>query len=74
MTVGRLGELGHDVRDIRGTPDRGLEDSGLWTTSQADGRVLIITGRGLTEFRGFALRHPDLFACVSRIGERSIRR
>jgi|HubBroStandDraft_1064217.scaffolds.fasta_scaffold1087704_1 predicted nuclease of predicted toxin-antitoxin system len=51
MTVERLRELGHDVRDIRGTTDQGLEDPDLWTTAQTDGRVLITTDRGFTEFR-----------------------
>jgi predicted nuclease of predicted toxin-antitoxin system len=31
--------------------DQGLEDPDLWSTAQADGRVLISTDRGFTEFR-----------------------
>jgi predicted nuclease of predicted toxin-antitoxin system len=30
MTVDRLRELGHDVKDIRGTGDKGLADADLW--------------------------------------------
>ena len=29
MTVGALRLLGHDVRDIRGTPEEGMEDDAL---------------------------------------------
>jgi len=51
MTVERLRELGHDVRDVRGSEDQGLEDSGLWSAALADGRMLITTDRGFTEYR-----------------------
>jgi hypothetical protein len=30
ITVERLPELGHDVRDVRRTPDQGVEDAELW--------------------------------------------
>jgi predicted nuclease of predicted toxin-antitoxin system len=58
MTVDRLRELGHDVLDIRGTPDQGLDDTDLWNTAQIGGRVLITTDRGFTEFR--AVPHPGI--------------
>src|SRR5580658_4592779 len=51
MTVDRLRTLGHDVRDIRGTPDRGLKDPELWSSAQIDGRLPLTTDRGFTEFR-----------------------
>ena len=51
ITVEGLRELGHDVRDIRGTPDQGLVDPDLWKIAQADARLLITTDRGFTEFR-----------------------
>ena len=35
MTVEHLRELGHDVLDIRGTPDQGLDDQNLWDAAQA---------------------------------------
>ena len=67
MTVERLRELGHDVRDIRGTPDQGLEDPDLWTTAQTDRRVLITTDRGFTEFR--AVSHCGILTIsMSRSG------
>ena len=30
MTVRYLGMMGHDVRDIRGTVDEGIQDDALW--------------------------------------------
>jgi predicted nuclease of predicted toxin-antitoxin system len=51
MTVEHLRELGHDVLDIRGTPDQGLEDLDLWNAAQASQSILITTDRGFTEFR-----------------------
>jgi hypothetical protein len=31
MTVRALPALGHDIRDIRGTVDEGMEDEELWS-------------------------------------------
>jgi predicted nuclease of predicted toxin-antitoxin system len=54
MTVDRLRALGHDVRDVRGTPDRGLKDPDLWSVALTDRRLLATTDRGFTEFRTVA--------------------
>ncbi len=54
MTVNRLLELGHEVKDIRGTPDQGLGDPGLWSVAMTEGRLLITTDKGFTENRGTA--------------------
>jgi len=54
MTVDRLRELGHDVKDIRGTADRGLVDLDLWNVAVTEGRLLITTDKGFTEYRGVA--------------------
>ncbi|MDX2153634.1 MAG: DUF5615 family PIN-like protein [Bryobacteraceae bacterium] len=51
MTVDHLRESGHDVKDIRGTADQGLEDSDLWTLAMTEGRLLISTDKGFTEYR-----------------------
>src|SRR5713226_3482904 len=51
MTVNRLRELGHDVQDVRGTPDQGVEDPDLRSAALAGSRLLITTDRGYTEFR-----------------------
>lgn len=51
MTVGRLRELGHDVKDIRGTEEEGLADAGLWDVAVRERRLLITTDKGFTEYR-----------------------
>src|ERR1019366_1673677 len=52
MTVAGLRELGHDVKDIRGTRQQGLSDADLWTLALAQERMLITTDKGFTERRG----------------------
>jgi len=51
MTVETLRKLGHDVRDIRGTPDEGMPDPELWSKSQSEGRLLITTDKGFSKHR-----------------------
>jgi predicted nuclease of predicted toxin-antitoxin system len=51
MTVDRLRELGHDVKDIRGTDDEGMADTGLWEVAVRERRLLITTDKGFTEHR-----------------------
>jgi predicted nuclease of predicted toxin-antitoxin system len=51
MTVDHLRELGHDVRDIRGTADEGLGDSALWDVAIRERRLLITTDKGFAEHR-----------------------
>ncbi len=58
MTVGHLRELGHDVKDIRGTPEQGLPDIDLWSMALLEGRALITTDKGFTEYR--AVPHPGI--------------
>ena len=41
MTVRALREVGHDVRDIRGTPDEGATDVSIWKMAQREKRLLI---------------------------------
>src|SRR5258706_10681548 len=54
MTVNLLRGLGHDVKDIRGTADQGLEDPVLWSVAMTEGRLLISTDKGFTEHRSTA--------------------
>jgi len=54
MTVNRLRELGNDVKDIRGTEVQGLGDRDLWSIAMTEGRLLITTDKGFTEYRGTA--------------------
>lgn len=51
MTVSGLRDLGHDVKDIRGTAQQGLPDTDLWTVSLTEERMLITTDKGFTERR-----------------------
>jgi predicted nuclease of predicted toxin-antitoxin system len=51
MTVGALCLLGHDVRDIGGTPEEGMEDDALWEMAQREERLLITTDKGFTRYR-----------------------
>jgi predicted nuclease of predicted toxin-antitoxin system len=52
MTVDALRDLGHDVKDLRGTSSQGLLDSDLWRAAMADQRMLVTTDKGFTEYRG----------------------
>ncbi|MBL7153634.1 MAG: DUF5615 family PIN-like protein [Phycisphaerae bacterium] len=49
--VGQLSRLGHDVLDIRGTPDEGLTDDLLWAMACNEERLLITTDRGFAHNR-----------------------
>jgi predicted nuclease of predicted toxin-antitoxin system len=51
MTVNRLRELGHDVRDIRGGTGQGIADAALWDIAVREGRLLITTDKGFTKYR-----------------------
>lgn len=51
LTVEALRKLGHDVLDIRGTPDEGAPDDDLWSISQRQGRLLITTDKGFSKHR-----------------------
>jgi hypothetical protein len=51
MTADRLRELGHDVKDIRGTAEQGLPDADLWMVAIGEERLLITTDKGFTEHR-----------------------
>ncbi len=51
MTVRALRMMGHDVRDIRGTPEEGMPDDALWEMTQREERLLITTDKGFTQYR-----------------------
>jgi predicted nuclease of predicted toxin-antitoxin system len=51
MTVDALRALGHDVKDVRGTPCQGVSDPDLWALAMAESRALITTDKGFTEYR-----------------------
>lgn len=51
VTVQELRNLGHDVLDIRGTVDQGMDDDILWAKVQAEQRLLISTDKGFVWHR-----------------------
>ncbi len=53
MTVAELRSLGHDVLDVRGTPDEGMSDSSIWEIAQQQQRLLVTTDKG------FAVKRED---------------
>lgn len=52
VTVSELGNLGHDVLDIRGTANQGIPDDLLWALAQNESRLLITTDKGFVQHRG----------------------
>lgn len=51
MTVRALRLVSHDVRDIRGSPDEGMQDDALWAMVQQEERLLMTTDKGFTQYR-----------------------
>ena len=58
MTVQALIDLGHEVRDVRGTPDQAVPDEELWRIAQREQRLLITTDKGFATPPG-PCRHSD---------------
>jgi predicted nuclease of predicted toxin-antitoxin system len=50
-TVRELRAMGHDVLDIRGTPNEGMRDTQLWKLAQGEERLLITTDKGFATHR-----------------------
>ena len=50
-TVQELRALRHDVLDIRGTPDQGMDDEVLWARVMKEGRAFITTDKGFVQHR-----------------------
>jgi predicted nuclease of predicted toxin-antitoxin system len=71
MTVRELRLMGHDVRDIRGTPDEGMEDEDLWNMAQREERLLITTDKGFTHYRAEP-HHGVLIVRLRRPNRRTI--
>jgi len=51
MSVKQLRQAGHDVLDIRGTPDEGTSDEFVWNKAYREKRLLITTDRGFARHR-----------------------
>ena len=54
ITVRKLREQGHDVRDVRGSEAEGVRDRHLWAIAQREERLLITTDKGFSQRRGEA--------------------
>ncbi len=75
MTVRQLVDLGHDVRDIRGTELEGIDDETLWRLAQDDHRLIVTTDKAFGGHRGeqhngilvVRLRRPNRQAIHQRI-------
>jgi predicted nuclease of predicted toxin-antitoxin system len=67
VTVVALRALGHDVLDIRGSPQQGMFDDELWQLAQHEGRLLVTTDKGFSEYR--QVRHHGILlsACGNRL-------
>jgi predicted nuclease of predicted toxin-antitoxin system len=65
MTVRDLRMMGHDVCDIRGTSNEGMEDDALWEMAQREERLLITTDKGFTHYRT-VLHHGVLIIRLRR--------
>jgi len=50
-TVRDLRQMGHDVRDLRGTSEQGMPDEALWKIAQQENRLLITTDKGFARYR-----------------------
>ena len=75
LTIQTLREMGHDVMDIRGTPEEGMKDIELWNLAQDEGCLLITTDKGFSRHRNephhgiliIRLRQPKLGKIHQRI-------
>lgn len=75
MTVRTLRLMGHDVCDIRGTQDEGMQDNALWAMAQQEERLLVTTDKGFAQYRAMPhhgvliirLRRPNRHKIHARI-------
>ncbi len=51
ITVKTLKDMGHDVKDIRGTNLKDITDDELWKIAKNERRLLITTDKGFVRFR-----------------------
>ena len=63
MTVKALGEMGHEVLDIRGTESEGASDDTIWRRVLQEERMLITTDKGFAKNR-YELHHGILIVCL----------
>lgn len=70
LTVRTLREMGHDVLDIRGTPQEGMKDEFLWTLCDREERLLITIDKGFTQRRN----EPHYGVIVVRLRQPNLRK
>ncbi len=63
MTVEELRGSGHDVLDIRGTDNEGMEDDEVWEMAQRQSRLLITTDKRFSRNR-FTRNIPAFSSCA----------
>ena len=76
-SVEQLQQMGHNVLDIRGTPDEGISDELLWNKACQEKRLLITTDRGFAHYRNrehhgillVSLRRPNRLKINERVIE-----
>lgn len=71
MTVQALRMMGHNVCDIRGTPDQGMQDDALWEMAQREERLLITTDKGFTQYRACPIMGCSSYGYDERTDTRS---
>jgi predicted nuclease of predicted toxin-antitoxin system len=71
VTSRALRALGHEVSDVRGTPEQGMEDEILWEKAQHEQRVLITTDKGFARYRE-ASHHGILIVRLRQPNRRKI--
>ena len=71
ITVQTLGELGHDVMDIRGTINEGMPDDKLWELIQDKARIFITTDKGFSQYRN-QTHYGILIVCLKKPNEDKI--
>ena len=54
MTVNTLRDMGHDVKDLRQTPEQGISDEVLWDIAQHEKRLVVTTDKGFSHYRNQA--------------------
>src|SRR5438045_218363 len=75
LTVLTLRQSGHDVADLRGTSEAGLDDDHLWEKAQQQRRLLVTTDKGFVHRRDQAhhgilivrLRQPNRMRIHERV-------
>ncbi len=74
-TVSELRTRGHEVIDVRGSSEEGVDDDALWQKAQRNQALFITTDKGFARFRGqehwgvliIRLRQPNVKRIHNRV-------